>query len=210
MISCVSYNTNRQLVRVLEEQTRKHNIDFWAFVNHHPEEDERKCHTHLLVVPSKKIDTNEFKDLFDELDPQNPTKPFACLPFRKSTNFGDWYLYAIHDKRYLASKGQLRKYSYRKEDFFVSDIDYFTELIHQIDMSKLNKNYIITEALENGVSLETLAMTGQIPVQQFNQFRSLFEYLRQAGVGCATYRGIDENGCVIESHTSKDSGDLPF
>lgn len=227
-ISSISYNTETNLHRVLDDMYRKGKVDFYAYVKHFAEDDELKDHFHLFVIPSSKTDTNAFRNEFQELDPEDPArKPLGCLPFTKS-KFPDWYLYSCHDASYLASKGQIRKHHYQKSDFVVSDEMYFSELIHRIDYSKMNKNKVIMDAINNNTPFVDLVTTGQIPVQQFGQYKAMFDFIRERQL--SVFRGInEETGEVIESHTplgdaqkalneldaglhpeGPDSDDLPF
>lgn len=160
----------------LNDLINRRKIAFYGFIEHLPEEDEKKAHKHLYIVPNGQINTDEVVDYLLELDPKNPEKPLGCIPFH-SSKFTDWYLYSVHDKDYLASKGQSRKYSYRKDEVQVSDSDYFNEEIHRMDLSKLSKIKVLREAVENNIPFEHLLMTGQIPIQQVYAFRQSYDLI---------------------------------
>lgn len=162
----ISYNTTEFLVRKLDELIMGHYIEFYAFIKHLPEEDESKAHKHLYIVPSSQIDTEKVRDLLVEIDPSNLLKPLRCLPCKKS-QFADWLLYGMHDKQYLASKGQARKYSYTLEEFVVSDNDFFLEEYHTIDRSKYNGVSRLVNAVESGKTFEECVISGLVPLQQF-------------------------------------------
>ncbi len=101
-IATISYNTNSFLIKELNSLIADKLIEFWAFVEHLPEEDEKKIHKHLYVVPSSTIDTFRINERLSELDIQNPNlPPLGCIRWVHS-KFVDWYLYAIHDRDYLA------------------------------------------------------------------------------------------------------------
>lgn len=104
-IATISFNSPAFLKLKLEELTKAGKISFWAFIPHKPEDDEAgtKEHNHLYAEPSKMMQTDDLKAELLEFDPEHPDKPKGCLPFRTS-KFADWYLYGLHDKRYLASK----------------------------------------------------------------------------------------------------------
>lgn len=191
----------------MDELYKKRFIDFYAFVYHLPEEDEEKSHIHLFVIPNGQQDTDQIRTELEELDPNNPQLPLGCMPFR-SSKWDDWKLYNDHDVAYLLSKGQSRKYHYTDADYTYSDRVYFNELNHSIDRSKLNRNKLVVEAVDNGVSFEALLRTGQIPVQMVTQFKMMYDLLYNAKVR----RGYDEEtGEVIQSHTPKQTEeDLPF
>ena len=172
--STISYNSINFLVDRLNDFYNRHIIDFYAFVNHHAEEDEHKPHIHLFIVPSRKLDTSSIIDSLIELDNNNPDKPFRCIR-PVSSKFSDWYLYSLHDTAYLASKGQDRKFHYSRDDFYTSDSDYFLELIHSIDLSKLRRHQMLVEKAQRGVPFDQLCFDGLIPVQLVTQYARIYE-----------------------------------
>lgn len=173
----ISYNSTDFLKLKLGELVERGILDFWAFVDHLPEIDEKKSHKHLYCVPSKLFECSTLIEYLKEIDLNNPNeKPLTCIACR-SSKFGDWFLYACHDSAYLASKGQARKYHYTIDDFVVSDADYFNELRHQIDMSKLNRMQRLVEAVHNGETFQSLVASGQIPIQLINQYSMAFYML---------------------------------
>ena len=174
--STISYNTAAFLTATLQDLIDRRKIDFFAWVEHFPEDDETKKHKHVYIVPNGKIDTDQFREMFLEIDLQNPSKPLACMPCKKS-KWGDWYLYGCHDKAYLASKGQTRRYHYDREDFIVSDQDYFTEEIHTIDHTKYNKFGKLKEAVDEGLTFKDLLATGIVPLQQTYAWEKAFSIL---------------------------------
>lgn len=169
--STISYNSTVFLETKLRELLNRNVLDFWVFIEHFPEDDETKKHKHLFCVPSRLLDTAQFVDELKEIDPVNPLgKPLGCINPR-SSKFPDWYLYCLHNKAYLLSKGQTRKHFYSDNDLVTSDVDYLRDLIHQIDFSKLNRSQVIVEAVENNISFETLVRQGRIPIPLINQYR---------------------------------------
>ena len=138
--STVSYNTKDFLQSKLDALVQKKHISFYAFVEHFPEEDEKRKHKNLFIIPNGQVNKDQITDLLQEMDLSNPLKPLGVMSWSKA-RFDDWYLYSCHDDVYLMSIGQSsRQYHYQESDFISSDEDYFHELIHTIDMSKyLNK-----------------------------------------------------------------------
>lgn len=118
--STISYNTADFLNLRLGELVQRRQIDFFAWVHHYAEEDETKEHKHLYIVPNGRVDTDQILDFLLEHDPKHPDKPFNCIR-PHSSKFADWYLYALHDATYLASKGQARKFHYVMDDVQTSD-----------------------------------------------------------------------------------------
>lgn len=174
--STISYNSCEFLQVKLNDLINRRKIAFYGFIEHLPEEDEKKAHKHLYIVPNGQINTDEILDYLLELDPKNPDKPLGCIPFH-SSKFTDWYLYTSHDKDYLASKGQSRKYSYQKDEFIVSDSDFFNEELHRMDLSKLSKVKALRNAVETGVPFEHMLISGQIPVQQVYAYKQTYDMI---------------------------------
>lgn len=175
--STISYNSTLFLQGKLDDLINRRKIAFYCFLDHYAEEDEKKAHKHVFIVPNGQINTDEVLEYLLEIDVNNPTKPLGCIP-PHSSKFGDWYLYAIHDKDYLASKGQTRKYAYTREEMVVSDTDYLLEEIHQIDFSKYTRAKALREAVQNGVTFDELVATGQIPIQQVHAHSYAFSVIR--------------------------------
>lgn len=150
-IATISFNTPEFLKLKLTELTQAKKISFWFFAYHKPEDDEggKKYHNHVYIFPSKMLQTDELKDEFIEYDPKNPEKPLGCISF-KFSKFADAYLYFIHDKKYLAMKGQSRKYHYSHEDLITSDDDDLLAQARSIDMLSLSPYSDILDAQHQG------------------------------------------------------------
>ena len=193
--STISYNSADFLTVKLNDLVNRRKLAFWAYVEHLPEEDEKKAHKHLYIVPNGQINTDEvLLDILVEYDHTHPEKPLGCVGV-KSSKFYDWYMYSIHDVDYLSSKGQSRKYHYKREEVACSDTDYLNEEIHQMDMSKLSKVKALNEAVRNGVPFEELLMRGQIPVQQVYAFQKTYGMLQTYTFrnGRDTHQNVDED-----------------
>ena len=171
--STISYNSEPFLTERLKDLENRRIINFWAFIEHIPESDEKKAHKHLYIVPNGQLCTDKFIDYLLEPD-LTLGKPLKCLPCQ-SSKFGDWYLYALHDTAYLLSKMQSREYHYTDSDLRVSDDDTFTEFKHQIDFSKLgNKKTVdVYNRLLSGETLDDLLKIGVIPIQQLSNYKWL-------------------------------------
>lgn len=186
--STISYNTENFLNLRLCDLIQRRQIDFFAWVQHYPEEDETKEHKHLYIVPNGRVDTNQVLDYLLEHDPKHPDKPFKCIQ-PHSSKFADWYLYALHDATYLASKGQARKYHYTIADVHTSDSDYLLEEVHTIDFAKLNRFAALRDAALQGVPFEKLLMGGGIPIQQTYAYKQAYDLM----ANCRTDRA-DRDG----------------
>ena len=175
--SMISYNTKEFLIEKLNELVQGGLVQFWAFIHHQPEEDERKAHKHLYIIPQKLIDTQRIEKALQEIDLTDITaKPLGAI-FPQSSKFADWYLYGLHDKKYLAYKGQKRKYHYNDNAFVVSCQDTFQELKNLIDYTEINRLSLIIEKAENGESLSDIIKTCNIPLQLVGQVKHLYNII---------------------------------
>lgn len=177
-ISTISYNSPEFLAIKLEELRKAKIISFWVFIKHKAEEDEKKDHIHLYCVPSKMIQTDDLKNEFIEINPECISKPFCTISFFTS-KFDDWYLYSLHDRRYLLTKGQTRKFHYSREDMRCSDEDELDYLISQIDMISLMPYSEMIDALEHGDSFDDFFSRGLIPLPQLRNFQLAWQLLRK-------------------------------
>lgn len=175
--SMISYNTNDFLRIKLNELTEAGLIQFWAFIEHLPEADEKKPHKHLYIIPAKLIDTQKIEKALQEIDLTDlAAKPLGAI-FPRSSKFDDWYLYSLHDTKYLAYKGQKRQYHYNDNAFVVSCQDTFTELKNLIDYTEINRLNSIIEKAENGESLADIIKTCNIPLQLIGQVKQLYNII---------------------------------
>lgn len=187
-IATISYNSDGYLVGVLEKLRERNVIEFWAFINHDPEEDETKAHKHVFVVPAKMLQTVDLQKEFAELDMTNIAHPKGVIMF-VSSKFDDWYMYGLHDEAYLASKGQARKYHYLHQDFVTCDTDTFNELVRRIDHLSLTPYKKMVEYIWQGFSWSQFFKLGVVPISQINQYRAAWETLAGGEVDLdSTYR----------------------
>lgn len=174
-IAAISYNTKEFLQLKLEELRKAKLISLWFFIEHKPEEDEKKAHIHLWVLPAKTIQTDDILEELVELK-AGENKPLKTLHFAYS-NFADWYLYAIHDKSYLYRKMQSRKYSYTMDDVVASDRDELEEMVHEIDMTDQGTTARLLNAFEQGLSFQEAFKRGNIPVPMISQYEKAWQLL---------------------------------
>lgn len=187
-ISTISYNSEVFLVSKLKELQKAKKIQFWAFIQHIAEEDEKKAHKHLYIEPAKSIQTEDLREYLQEIDETNISKPLGCISFN-SSKFDDWFLYVLHDEKYLASKGQSRKYHYKAIDIISSDDDDLEYHINEIDMSKYTPYQPIVEAQKEGITFDTFVSRGRVPIQYIRQYREAWFILLHE----STYRNGREN-----------------
>ena len=179
-IATISFNSPRFLATKLDELLRAGRISFWAFCPHKPEDDEagKKDHCHVYVEPSKMLQSDDLKAELKEFDPEHPDKPKGCLTFGLS-KYADWYLYAIHDKRYLASKGESRRYHYSHDDVWSSDPDDLLFKTRTIDLLSLSPYEDIIDAQKQGLTWSEYFRRGTVPLPQIMLFQRAWELLQQ-------------------------------
>lgn len=190
-ISTISWNTPQFLIDTLERLTKNHILSEWYFIHHLPEDDEsqKREHFHVFMVPSKQIQTDNIRDMFIELDPQKPDKPRKVGQIRNS-KFGDWAMYALHDRLYLAYKGIARRYEYKYSDFVSSDYDILFERFSSINLAdELGPFYAMAEAKKIGLTFQEFFNHGSVPIQLVRQYEMAWEMIDLK----KTYRGDREN-----------------
>lgn len=205
-ISTISFNSEDFLKLKLNELQRAGRISFWAYVMHQPEDDEggKKVHAHVFVEPSKMLQTDDLKLELMEYDPQCPTKPLGCISWH-SSKFDPWYMYAIHDRRYLASKGQSRRYQYRADNVVSSDDDELVFRTKSIDLLALSPYEDMIDAQRQGLTWPEYFQRGTVPLPQVKLFAEAWNLLLCRG----TDRGSDGSTHPDEAYSvNPDTGEL--
>ena len=178
-IFTILYNTEQFLIRELNKLIKEDRIiEFYAFIYHYPEEDEKKGHRHLFVIPSTTVDTFSLNERLKQIDVKCPDNaPLGCISWCHS-KFADWFLYVLHDSDYLATKCESCKFHYEKQEIVVSDYDYFNELIHRCDFSKYKSFAKFRDMIQSGVGFRELFSNGFIPIQQIVQYKKAYNLLK--------------------------------
>lgn len=182
-ISTISYNSTEFLAIKLTELYEAGKISFWAFVDHKPEDDEAglKPHKHVYIEPSALLQTDDIKTFL--IEPQTGSKPLGVLGF-VSSNFDNWYMYALHDKAYLASKGQSRTFTYTHDDLLTSDPEWLLCKARQIDLLRLSPYRDMMQAIDDGVSWLEYFARGTVPLPQIRNYEYAWTMLSRS----RTYR----------------------
>lgn len=178
-ISTISYNSPEFLELKLTELTKAGVLSEWYFVYHLKEEDEKKDHIHVHCVPSKMLQTDDLIKEFQEFDPNNPLKPLTC-PAWQSSKWDDWYLYGLHDPRYLEVKNRKVKYHYRPTDFVVFNQDVFHERIIETKYTSITLIDRILDAQTAGMSFAQFLMTGAVAINQVHNTQLVWNNLAEA------------------------------
>lgn len=204
--STISWNSEDFLRVHLEDLVKRRKIYAWAYIKHLKEDDETKDHFHVLFFPNGQVDTDQVCDFFSEItftEDGEMQDPINLAPPR-SSKFGDWYLYCLHDVAYLASKDQTRRFHYTNKDMRVSNQDFFMEEVHQIDFSKYKRQQHIAERIMDGVTPSELVMDGVIPVPQLFAWNIFYDKVHGDSVKKETFR----NGRDTHSPKVKDEYDF--
>jgi hypothetical protein len=160
LVSTVGYNSPGFLAETLERLVSAGLVEWAHYIHHKAEEDETKDHWHIVLMPSRSVDTSALQRQFQEIDPANPAgKPLGVQPFRFSSKLDDWLLYAVHDKAYLASKGQTRKHHYAREDVRSTCPELLQEQWHEVNLAKYGLGEIVAEAVERHLTWEQAQWT---------------------------------------------------
>lgn len=200
-ISTISFNTPDFLRLKLGELLKCGRVSFWAFIVHKPEDDEggKKQHCHVYIEPSKMLQTDDLKHELLEFDPLFPDKPKGCISFN-SSKFDPWYLYALHDKRYLSSKGQSRRFHYVHDDIISSDDDDLLCKSRSIDMVGLSPYADMEDAQLHGFTWAEYFSRGTVPLPQVVVFERAWNLLIQSRTDRA---GRDGHSMEIDSDTGE-------
>lgn len=208
-ISTIAFNTPSFLEVKLNELLKSGRISFWAFIQHKPEDDEggRKYHCHVFVEPSKMLQTDDLRAELREFDPEHPDKPLGTITWN-SSKFDPWYLYALHDKRYLASKGQSRRFHYRHEDINTSDPDDLLYRARCIDMVSLSPYADMEDAQKAGVTWAEYFSRGTVPLPQVALFERAWGLLSQVRTDRADREGHPNDVEVVQLTINPDTGEV--
>ena len=179
-ISNISYNSLPFFESKTLDLLKRGIIDWCYWVFHYADTDELKDHIHFVLKPSKRINTADLRAFYNEIDPSNPLPKTCTMKWNPMNSMDDWLLYGKHDKAYLNSKGQYRRYCYEWSDFKSTDLDSLKNDIASIDYRK----YLVLEWLEDAVRSKTpffvLVQQGLIPITQRSQYEFQYNALAKA------------------------------
>lgn len=161
LISSISYNTPEYLEDVLSTLVEQGVIEYWHFICHHAEEDDRKPHIHVCVQPSRRMETRGLSQWFQEAVNGDPRNVVGTVLWRPS-KIDDWLQYAIHDEAYLASKGEVKKYHYRLEDLRTSCHELLVEQWHGINRSPYRVVQLLLDCAKEGLPVDAVLASGRI------------------------------------------------
>lgn len=180
LVSTISYNTDGFISAALDRLVTAGLVDWAHWVRHEPEEDEAKAHFHLVVAPSRMLDTAALSAAFKEADLAHPDRPpLGVMPWRFCSSLDDWLLYAIHDPDYLISKGQRRAYHYRREDVQSTAPDLLAEQFREVNLSRFGVGSQIAAMVQAGASWEKVICSGLIKPANWTFWREVYLSMRK-------------------------------
>lgn len=178
-LSAISYNTDEFLKQVCESLLRCGVLANYAYICHHGEGGD-KAHIHLLLFPSKALDTCRLGGNFLEAV-DGEVKPRQLVGLRVCRSVVDWVMYSIHDPAYLAIKGERRECHYMISDFVVGSDDEWRCVLDEVRFAALpcpsysvSRN-IIYDALESDPHVTWSQLVTQVPFAP-RDFFALHEY----------------------------------
>lgn len=173
-LSTISFNTEVYLRKVLDDLVECGKIQSWMYVSHLAEEDTKKNHIHLILIPCSVVNPVAVRKSF--IEPSFTDKgDFGCLPFVPS-KISDWLLYSLHYEPYLLSKGLLREHKYDKSQVVTNEpreyVDQcFSEAVESLSSSRVTN--FISMAM-NGSSFGEILASGIVPPNQVVFFDKLY------------------------------------
>lgn len=135
-ISTIAYNTEEFLRTTLDRLVKNEVLEFYVYIKHkgeglNEEGQPKKDHWHIYAEPSKMINIKNFMKEFTEEDPNND-EPIKLNEIRKS-KFSDWYLYCLHDEKYLYKKNLKRVYyNYNPKEMQTNDVNMLNDKVEEI------------------------------------------------------------------------------
>ena len=181
LLSTISFNSPDFFKLTCERLRASGVIELAYWVVHHPEDDEKKAHIHACMLPARVLDTIKLEKQFEELVP-GESEPRRVLPFYVVSKFADWFLYSSHNAGYLASKGQLRRFSYALDEFGATCKERLLEDVKMIDMRPFKVWALVNAAVASGQSWDDLMASGGIPPHNWLYFKELYNAARHRTV----------------------------
>ena len=195
-IGTISFNSEFFISATCNNLLEEELIQSYAFIKHFPEEDTKKEHYHLLLVPSRPLDPCKIRKRFIEPCVDGD---LICLPFVPS-KLGDWLLYALHFPAYLTKKGLVRQFHYLLSDIISNEpVEWLEDVFHSACEELTDKRISqFLDRVNNGDSFGDILSSGLIPYNQvifydklyhnYNPVDSDFEHTKLGG----KYRRISQ------------------
>lgn len=165
-LSTISFNSPDYCRSVCDELVESGRVQSFVFIRHFAEQDTKKDHIHLVLVPAKPIDPMKVRKLF--IEPSLDGKgDLGCLPFSPS-KLCDWLLYALHFPPYLLRKGLVRVNTYRLTDFVTNEPYYYLEqLFSEASEGVMDSRLtLFIDRIRHGDTFGEILASGLVPPSQ--------------------------------------------
>lgn len=185
-LSTICYSRTNVMFEKLVALYNSGKIDFFVFIPHHPEEDEKKEHSHLLIFPNQPIETRDLDVLL--IDPQSDGQTLGTCGIWHTVgknNVSDWLLYGMHDPMYMRVKGyDVRKYTYEPCEFYTNNADALDTLIYDAyHTSTFTFNRRILDIILKSKDItqtgKELVLNGYIPLNSTCSFHHMLQILKE-------------------------------
>ena len=206
-ISNIAYNTHEHFESVIKGLLQRKVIDWCYWIHHEPDTDETKPHTHFVLAPSARLDTNDLRKQFNEIDPTGNGLYLSCTSkWFFTTSMDDWLLYAVHDPYYLASKGQMRNIQYDYADLRTTDEDALRNDWNNINRVKYQRLQFLWDAVKRNLPFSVLVQQGYIPIAQRAQFEHQYNGLVQLFLSGEANRFLSHENADNDGVITDDQG----
>lgn len=174
-LSTISFNSETYLRSVLDKFVSSGKLQSWMYVKHLAEEDTKKDHIHLLLMPSSVVNPVAIRKEFIEPSFDKNSYDLGCLPFVNS-KISDWLLYSLHYEPYLNQKGLSRLNHYQLIDVITNEsMDYvnqcFSDAVEGLQNSRIGS--FLSMAM-NGSTFGELLASGIVPPNHVIFYEKLF------------------------------------
>lgn len=166
----ICYNTDRFLKKTLQGLVDNGVLEWWFYIEHEPDTDDKMKHKHLWVKPRKTIDMVDLEQHFYQYQ-KGKKEPLRCIGFEYSEP-KNAILYFLHDKDFLKAKKKTRNKHYKYAQFKTSDklkLEYQYRCAVEWLHSDLMQTAYTEDQIKVGKSLCQLAQDGLI--NSSNAFR---------------------------------------
>lgn len=199
-ISTISFNSGEFLGMKCKELVKDDLIQSYMYIKHYAEEDTKKDHYHLYLIPSKPVDPQKVRLRFREPS-LTGAADLGCLPFQPS-KVGDWLLYSLHYPPYLLRKGLSRINTYNLSDIVSNEPrEWLDQLFHDSAETVVDTRVdLFLERMRNGDTFGDILASGLVPPSQVVFYDKLFR-LNARALGA----NLDDDG-----QTQLQKGGVPF
>lgn len=136
-IQLIGYLRPAALAKQLNALVAAGKIGHWWAVEHEPDEDARKVHFHIRMVPplSRAVDWNAIvASVVEQVPGEDLPRRLVASPRAVNDAREDGLLYARHDRRYCDAKGEAKAhYDYPRDAFLTDDGEWLDALWNAAD-----------------------------------------------------------------------------